>query len=134
MKTICLLGAVVLISGCAATDSPAVQARAAAYSVELDKALEGKVAGKSRSCIDLRSANSTQQIGDRTILYKVSKKLVYRNDPIGGCSGLGRDRALVTRLYSTQLCRGDVVTPTDLTTGFSAGACPLGDFVPYEAN
>ena len=134
MKTICLLSAVVLISGCAATDAPAAQARAAAYSVELDKALKGKVAGKPQSCINIRNANSTQQIGDRTILYKVSKKLVYRNDPLGGCSGLGRDRALVTRLYSSQLCRGDIVTPTDLTTGFSGGSCPLGDFVPYRLN
>lgn len=134
MKTICLLGAVALISGCAATDSAATQARAAAYSVELDKALAGKVAGKPQSCINIRNAYSTQQIGDRTILYKVSNKLVYRNDPQGGCSGLGRDRALVTRLYSSQLCRGDIVTPTDLTTGFSGGSCPLGDFVPYRLN
>lgn len=135
MKIFCLLGTVALISGCAATaNSPYAQAKAAAYSVELDKALVGKVAGKPQSCIDVRGPYTTQQIGDRTILYTVSRKLVYRNDPQGGCSGLGRDRALVTRLYSSQLCRGDIVTPTDLTTGFSGGACPLGDFVPYRLN
>lgn len=135
MKLICLLGTLGLISGCAATtDSPYAQRKAAAYSVELEKALGGKVAGKPQSCIDVRRADSTQQIGDRTILYKVSKKLVYRNDPLGGCAGLGRDLALVTRLYSTQLCRGDIVTPTDFTTGFSGGSCALGDFVPYQAN
>jgi hypothetical protein len=135
MKLICLFGAAALISGCAATaDSPYAQRRAAAYTVELEKALEGKVAGKPQSCIDLRRANGTQQIGERTILYKVSRKLVYRNDPVGGCAGLRRDRALVTRLYSSQLCRGDLVTPTDFTTGFSGGSCALGDFVPYQAN
>jgi hypothetical protein len=133
MRLPLMIAGIALLNGCA-IDPQYTERRAAAYTAELGKELEGKVAGKPQSCINLRDAYSTQQVGDKTILYKVNRKLVYRNDPQGGCTALGRDRALVTRLFSSQLCRGDIVTPTDFTTGFSGGSCALGDFVPYRSN
>ncbi len=130
-----LLLLIPLISGCAISTTAAyVEKQAAAYAAEMDKALVGKVAGKPQSCINLRDTSSTQQVGEKTIIYSVNRRLVYRNDPYGGCPGLGRDYALVTHTWSGELCRGDVVTPVDLTSGFQAGACVLGDFVPYRSN
>jgi hypothetical protein len=128
-----LLLLIPLISGCAmSTNAAYAERQTAAYAAEMDKALSGKVAGKPQSCINLRDASSTQQVGDKTILYSVNRKLTYRNDPYGGCPGLGRDYTLVTHTWGSELCRGDVVTPIDLTSGFQAGACVLSDFVPYR--
>jgi hypothetical protein len=124
-----------LLASCAmSTNAAYTERQAAAYTAELGKALAGKVAGKPQSCIYLRDARSTQQIGDKTIMYEVSRKLTYRNDPLGGCSGLGRQDTLVTRTFGNQLCRGDIITPVDLTSGMQSGACILGDFVPYRQN
>ena len=135
MKLALTLGCIAMLTGCSATvDLAYAERKATAYAVDIDKALAGKTAGKPQTCISLRDANGTEQVGDRTILYTVNKRLIYRNDPRGGCPSLGRDRTLVTRVYSSQLCRGDIVTPTDLVSGFSGGSCSLGDFVPYRSN
>ena len=135
MKLALTLGFVALLGGCSATvDRAYAENKAAAYDIAIGKALAGKTAGKPQSCISLREANGTEQIADRTILYNVNRRLTYRNDMRGGCLSLGRDRALVTKVYSSQLCSGDVVTPTDFVTGFSGGSCVLGDFVPYRSN
>ena len=39
---------------------------------------------------------------------------------------------LVTRSQGSQLCRGDIGTVTDMTSGMVVGSCALGDFVPYK--
>ena len=67
-------------------------------------------------------------------LRQVFALLVYRNDTRGTCSGIGRDRALITRIFGgTQLCRGDIAESADLVAGFTGGSCAMGDFVPYTA-
>ncbi len=122
-----------LLASCAMSESLAYrEAQTAAYNAELGKALAGKSAGKPQSCIRLRDTRSTQQIGDRTIMYEVSRKLTYRNDPVGGCFGLSRKDTLLTRTFGDELCRGDLVTPIDLISGSQSGSCILGDFVPYR--
>lgn len=99
---------------------------------KLDKALAGKTAGTPVSCIPLRQVSNTTYIGDDTILYRVNSKLTYRNDPVGGCSGLRHGAGLVTRTPSTQLCAGDIATVRDFTTGIDTGSCSMSEFVPYR--
>jgi hypothetical protein len=41
-------------------------------------------------------------------------------------------RALVTKNFGPQLCRGDLATVVDNSSGMSVGACSLGDFIPYK--
>jgi len=129
--------ALAVLGGCAGEPSPSEQAagarREAAASAELADALKGKVPGEPVSCINLRDIRSTKTIGDRTLLYEMSSKLVYRNDPAGGCPASAPGRTLVTRTPSTQLCRGDIVRVVDLTAGFDVGSCGLGDFTPYRS-
>ncbi|QHL89823.1 hypothetical protein GVO57_02005 [Sphingomonas changnyeongensis] len=50
--------------------------------------LAGKTAGKPVNCISLTEARSSRHVGDRTILYRVNSKLVYRNDPPGAARAL----------------------------------------------
>ena len=98
---------------------------------ELADALKDKTAGKPVTCVNLRDIRSTKTIGDRTLIYEVSSRLAYRNDPEGGCPASAAGRTLITRTPSTQLCRGDIVRVVDLTAGFDVGTCLLGDFTPY---
>lgn len=100
---------------------------------ELDKALAGKVPGEKMSCINREPATNLQVISNNVVLYRVSRKLVYKNELIGSCSGLASGDTLIVRSYSSQMCRGDFATTANLMTGMQTGACALGDFIPYRA-
>ena len=41
-------------------------------------------------------------------------------------------RALRTKTTTGQLCRGDIVSVFDATSGIEYGSCGLGDFVEYR--
>jgi hypothetical protein len=67
------------------------------------------------------------------LIYRVSNKLVYVNQTTGGCQGVARGDALVTRQFQTRLCRGDIAQTVSLPPGIPTGSCALGDFTPYRA-
>lgn len=98
----------------------------------MDQWLGDKEAGPARSCIQSRQIRATYYVGGRTILYKVSNNLVYRNDPPGGCPGLNSNLALETRSPSGMLCSGEIAQVRDYSQGYSPGSCSLGEFVPYR--
>jgi hypothetical protein len=136
MRVLIPFAALAVLAGCTGTPSPSEEAaaarRVARAETELADALKGKTAGKPVSCVNLRDLRSTKTIGDRTLIYEVSSRLAYRNDPAGGCPASAAGRTLITRTPSTQLCRGDIVRVVDLTAGFDVGTCLLGDFIPYR--
>ncbi len=99
----------------------------------LDKHLAGKVAGEPVNCIPSRTADNSIRVSDDIILYRVSKRLVYRNDLANSCLGLGRnDDILIVKTYGSQLCDGDIIHLVDRLSGINKGACSLGQFVPYR--
>lgn len=98
----------------------------------MDQWLAGKQAGTPVNCIPQRQIRSTYYIGGQTILYRISNKLVYRNDPPGGCPGLDSNLALETRTPTGMLCEGDIAQVRDYSQGYSPGACALGKFTPYR--
>lgn len=100
---------------------------------ELDKALIGKVAGDKVSCINRQQQTNLTVISNNVLLYKVSSKLVYKNELIGSCNGLTRGDILIVRSFGSQLCRGDMTSTADRMSGMLSGACALGDFTPYRA-
>lgn len=97
----------------------------------LDKALEGKVAGKAQNCISLTQRADLQVISDDILLYKAGRT-VYYNRVIGSCNGLSFGRTLVTNVFGGEICRGDIARVADLQAGMITGSCALGDFVPYR--
>lgn len=123
-----------LVAGCTANARNAdADSRAARDAVKLSKALEGLTPGKPQSCIFQGRQNiQTESIGD-TLLYKVGRKLVYRNDTTGGCNRAAQGDALVTRNFSSELCSGQIVQTVDFTIGHQTGSCALREFVPYRA-
>lgn len=129
------LAAALALAGCART--PAETARAAdavaADQQKLDKALAGLTPGKPTDCLpSLPTTRQTEGIG-QTILYRVDRSLIYRNDTGGGCERIARGDALVTVSPSGRLCRGDIARTVDLVARFPTGSCSLGSFVPYTA-
>jgi hypothetical protein len=98
----------------------------------LEKALDGKVAGEKQSCIPQYRQTNLQVISDQVLLYKVSNRLVYKNEVMGRCSGLSRGDTLITQSFGAQLCRGDIARVANLMVGTLSGVCSLGDFVPYR--
>lgn len=128
----CLLPALVLLSGCTMTAEQSARADAvqAREDARLSKALAGRSPGKPTDCIDPRSLNATVY-GDK-ILYQFSTGRAWLTQTSGGCFGLTRDDIIVTKSFTGQLCRGDIVRTVDRTSGFPSGSCTFGEFMPYE--
>ncbi|WP_420143965.1 hypothetical protein [Sphingobium sp.] len=99
---------------------------------DLDKALAGKVAGEKVSCINREPQTNLTVISDNVLLYKVNRRLVYKSELIGSCSGLTRGDIIIVRSFGSQMCRGDFTTTADRMSGMQSGACALGDFIPYR--
>ena len=99
---------------------------------ELVARLGGRIVGPPQSCLSSRRAGDMHVVDDYTILYR-DGATVWRNDPPGGCNGLGRPgSAMVSHTIGPQLCRGDIVNIVDTSSGFNSGSCVLGDFVPFR--
>jgi hypothetical protein len=98
------------------------------------KELNGKVAGKPVNCISDFNTQNTIRVSDDILLYRVSSRLVYRNNLRSSCSGLARDHdIIVSEQFGGQKCRGDLLRLVDRTSGMTGGICSLGEFVPYRA-
>lgn len=98
---------------------------------ELAKVLDGRVAGKPVSCIPYSQTQNTTIIDKTAIVYHVGSTL-YVNRPTN-VDQLDDDNILVTKLYSSQLCRLDTVQLRDRSLGnIWRGFLSLQDFVPYK--
>lgn len=98
----------------------------------LGRALAGLAAGEFRRCIPTSDSRDIQIVDRNTILFPNGSALVYRNDPLGGCPGLGAGRLIVSTQPGSQLCRGDTIRVVDQLSGNVVGACAYADFVPYR--
>ncbi|MCW0199518.1 hypothetical protein [Sphingopyxis sp.] len=98
---------------------------------QLEKLLEGRVAGTPQDCINLAATNSSQVIDKTAIVYRVGNTL-WVNRPRGGADQLGDDDILVTKTTSSRLCSIDTVELRDRTSHMYSGFVSLGEFVPYR--
>lgn len=130
---LCLIAA-----GCTPTvaettrDRDRAATRSATRSATLDKALAGLTPGRRLSClnaIDRRLARTTSY--GSTVLFRVSRDRVFRNDMNGNCTYSSIDPIFVTQTPSGSLCRGDITQLIDRGSRFPVGSCSYGDFVPY---
>ncbi len=123
--------AALVAAGCeTAGEMPARSDRAQAT---FERALAGKTAGRAEKCLPLNRTRDMEKIDDTTLLFR-DGRTTYVNTTLGACNGMGsQSYALVTRNIGPQLCRGDIATVTDMTSGITIGSCALGDFVPYRS-
>lgn len=118
------------LAGCAPVQP---QPRSPKALAELNRYLDGRIAGKPQNCLPSYRADDMVIIDDNTVLFRDGSR-VWRSEMQGGCPNLGAQRyAMVTRQFGTNsLCRGEIVQLLDTSTGTYAGSCSFGDFVPYE--
>lgn len=130
MRILILAAGVIGMCACATASEPAQRSESAQR--QYDNLLRGKVAGEAERCLPTYRSNDMTIIDDNTILFR-DGRTVYVNHPLGGCNNLHQSgRALVTKNFGPQLCRGDLATVVDNVSGMSVGACSLGDFIPYR--
>ncbi len=98
---------------------------------QLDKIVAGRVAGKPVNCINQRDIRSTEIIDGIGIVYTTNNGTAYVNRLDGGAGFLDSDDILVTRSYTSQLCRIDIVQLISRTGQFPKGSIGLNEFVPY---
>ena len=123
--------ALLLAAGTVLVAGPALQARERLTpQQQLDKLLEGRVAGKPASCIST-FGNQSLRILDNTALVYGSGRTIWVNIPRNP-DALDDDDILVTRQTGSQLCRLDIVNMVDRSGGFYRGFVSLEDFVPYR--
>lgn len=104
----------------------------ASDSTALDKALAGRVAGKTETCLSTSRIGSPEVISDRTLLYRDGGR-IWRNDLPDACPGLRDDVIVVTEVFGGQLCRGDLFYTLERSgIGIPGPRCRLGAFVPWD--
>lgn len=118
-----------LLAGATAYAAPAAR-RDMTDEARLAKALEGRMPGQPQSCISVAPSRSSRTFGN-TVLFEGFGGRVYRTQLMGGCVARSYD-TLVTRTSQTSLCRGDIVTLTDLSAGYTRESCAYSDFTPYS--
>lgn len=130
LMTAILLG----VSACAAGDTASTPTPLTEKQAKrVDKLLSGKVAGKPQQCLSNSRNAGTVRVSDDFLLYRVSGKLVYRNELRGHCPGLADDDdIMVVRTFGSSQCKGDHFQLVDRHSGIPGPTCVLGEFVPYE--
>ena len=96
---------------------------------KLAQMLEGRVAGEPRSCINTFNSRESTVI-DATALVYGKGRTIWVNRTANP-EDLDRWDALLVRQHGTQLCRQDIVTTFDTSSGMYTGNVFLTEFVPY---
>lgn len=102
---------------------------------KLDKRLDGRTAGKPKSCISAHDQRQMTVISDDILIFgsRRNAKTIYVNKPYRGCRNADRN-ILSYRRTTSSLCRGEIVDLIDNSSGMSMGSCAFGEFVPYTKN
>ncbi|MDL2351926.1 MAG: hypothetical protein QFC78_03675 [Pseudomonadota bacterium] len=123
--------AIALITAAALLTGPALDARPRLTpQQQLDKLLDGRVAGRPTSCISNFDTREMQVLDKTAIVYGWGNT-IWVNVP-RNAQDLDDDNILVTHTSGSQLCSLDIVTTLDRTGGFFNGSVSLGEFVPYR--
>ena len=123
--------AIALVAAAALLTGPALQAKPRLTSQQqLDKLLDGRVAGKPEHCISHFDTRDMQVLDKTAIVYGWGNT-IWVNVP-RNAQDLDDDNIMVTRTSSSQLCDLDIVTTIDRSAGMFNGSISLGEFVPYR--
>ena len=131
MRNIALILAGAGLASCSTAPQPTM--RSAQGQAELNRLIEGKVAGAPVDCLPHFDSKNMRAIDDQTAVFRGVGGKIYVTHFNGSCSNLGNPGyALVTKQYgSANLCRGDIAQMVQTSTGMTVGGCAVGSFVPY---
>ena len=125
--------AALALTGCALTPAETARAQADAQASRdaLGKELAGLRVTKTDDCMDNFQTSSLKAYGS-TLVYKVSKNLIYVNETTGGCESIERGDYLVTKSNFGRVCRGDIGRTFQSGSSIPTGSCSLGSFTTYR--
>lgn len=130
MKIAALAASLAVIAGLAAAPASAMASRPKLTGeAQLAKILDGRVAGKPVSCVQMNQTDDVTIVDKTALVYKVGATY-YVNRPTNADS-LNDNEILVTKTYTSELCRLDTVQLHDRTSRMWSGFVGLQDFVPY---
>lgn len=97
----------------------------------LAKLLEGRVAGEPQRCLPTLGSQSLTVLDKTALVYKQGGTVWVNRT--AHPQDIDEDDILVIRRFGTSsLCRTDLITLADRSSGMFSGAIFLEDFVPYE--
>jgi hypothetical protein len=99
---------------------------------ELTAIFKGRVPEAPVECVHLTGSFGLRIVGTTTVILRHRNGLIYRNDPPGGCPAQRVGMQTATNPRDVRLCKGDPVAVVDVERGTQAGACDLGDWIPYR--
>ncbi|MGX7927320.1 hypothetical protein ACWPMX_12210 [Tsuneonella sp. HG094] len=108
---------------------PSVAADRLTGEAKLTKILEGRVAGTPTSCINTFVNRDSTVIDNTAVVYGRGRTIWVNRT--ANPRDLDNSDALLVRMHGTQLCRQDIVTSFDTSTGMYTGNVFLTEFVPY---
>lgn len=111
------------IAGCASVERAEISPEAEERLADFERT------GEMRTCLNLRAISQIDPLDERHFLVRVGLNDYYLNEISGRCSGAGRFNNRIQYTTSiSQLCRNEIITIVDNTTGFTVGSCGLGSF------
>ena len=127
-NTLSIAALALAAAGCTAHEPPEA-------AMERDAALTAELSGYERTgpavaCVNSRDLRGNRSVGD-AIVFEGQGGRLWVNRPPMGCPDLRND-ALSVQTSGSRLCRGDIATVVDFTSGITRGGCGLGAFEPYR--
>lgn len=125
------LGTLAIVVAAAGLVAMPLEAARPSGEERLAKLIDGRVAGEPRRCLPTLGSRPLTIIDKTAIVYKDGKRVWVNRTAFP--QDIDEDDILVIRRFGTaNLCRTDMITLADRSTGMFSGAIFLGDFVPYE--
>lgn len=122
------VGAVALLAACTTTGSNyQMSDEVAAKLAKFEKT------GEVQNCLSLRSIDQIKALDDRNFLIEAGANDYYLAELSSSCRGA--DSSLNRLQYTTSLsslCRNEIITVVDNSTGFTVGSCGMSDFQKLE--
>jgi hypothetical protein len=86
---------------------------------------------RERHCLSIARVNRIEVVDDQTMLFHMNGGKKYINKLPYKCHGL-KHNAFIHETSIQSYCDLDTITVYDASLGMRLGACPLGEFEPYE--
>ena len=128
MARCAFLAAITAVSAaaCATTASDEISEKAAARLAEFE------ATGETQACLSTSQIRQITPLDERHFLIRTGVNDYYLNVTSRCASAHRSNYRIQYQLTNNRLCRNQIITVVDNTTGITAGSCGLGDFERLE--
>lgn len=127
-KVSTVFGAAALLAACTTTGSNYVMSDEVA-----SKLAKFEKTGEVTDCLRLTSIDQIKALDDRNFLIEAGVNDYYLAELSSSCTGA--DQSFNRLQYKTSLsslCRNEIISVVDNSTGFTVGSCGMSDFQKLE--